>query len=78
MWRLRGRETSVLAAYVCGLWGHMTFVLATPCLWRLRGTKMFLLATPFGLRGYRVDYCTSDAWKVIYVYPYEENTVCRE
>ena len=47
MWRSRGTETSVLAAYVCGLRGHMTSVLATPCLWRLWGYK---------------DVCTSDAF----------------
>ena len=75
---LRGTETSILDAYVCGLRGHMTSVLATPCLWRLRGTNMFVLTTPFGLRGYRVYYFTSYVWRAIYIYPYEENTGCKE
>ena len=42
-----------------------------------RGYIHFLLTTP-DLQGYSVDYCTSDACRVIYIYPYEENAGCRE
>ena len=79
MWGLQGTETFVLAAYVCGLRSHMTSLLATPCLWRLRGTQKFVLGTLFGLRGYRVDYTvlTTPGELCTYIF-YEENAGCRD
>ncbi|KAF8055342.1 hypothetical protein N665_1297s0001 [Sinapis alba] len=72
-------ETSVLATPDCGdLRGHMTSVLATPDCGDLRGYKDVCTYDALEICGYGVDYRTSDACRVIYVYPYEENAGCRE